>query len=457
MPETPDPRGLTRRELRERELAEQARRTLPSAAARDVHDAAAHEATGLDAAGHDAAAHDAHGAAQRDAAASAPRGTRAAPGLDDLFAPDHVDARPAKRRGSKLGCLISLVIVLALVGGVVAGGAYVWSTYGERISAFLGWDGPHDYEEGEATGEALVTISDGDTGETISQSLYDAGVTLEPDSFYRYLIETGDDGTFFPGVFQLQQRMTSEAALAALGDDANRLENTVLITEGSFAADALVSIAEVTDIPLEELQAAAADYSRFGVPAEAPSIEGYLFPATYTFEPEATADDVIRTLVDEMFERLDALGVAEGDRFEILTMAALVQRESGGEDDMARIARVFSNRVEQGMLLQSDATVAYGADSTHTVWTTDEQRADASNPYNTYVHEGLPVGPIGLPGEAAIEAAISPAEGSWLYFVPINLATGETVFSDTLAEHEAAVAQLQEWCRASEENAVYCE
>jgi UPF0755 protein len=91
------------------------------------------------------------------------------------------------------------------------------------------------------------------------------------------------------------------------------------------------------------------------------------------------------------------------------------------------------------------------------VWTTDAERADASNLYNTYVHEGLPVGPIGAPGDVALQAAITPTDGQWYFFVPVNLKTGETVFSVTAAEHGRAVGQLQAWCRASEENAAYCE
>ncbi|MFT4230984.1 MAG: endolytic transglycosylase MltG, partial [Microbacterium sp.] len=105
---------------------------------------------------------------------------------------------------------------------------------------------------------------------------------------------------------------------------------------------------------------------------------------------------------------------------------------------------------------QSDATVAYGAGLEGTVWTTEEQRADADNIYNTYVHEGLPPGPISLPGEDAISAAMNPADGSWLYFVAVNLKTGETVFSTTYEEHLAAVQEMQDWCAASEENAAYC-
>jgi UPF0755 protein len=116
---------------------------------------------------------------------------------------------------------------------------------------------------------------------------------------------------------------------------------------------------------------------------------------------------------------------------------------------------VFLNRIDEGMPFQSDATVAYGAGVTGTVWTTDEQRADESNIYNTYVHLGPPPGPISNPGEDAIAGARNPADGNWLYFVAVDLATGETIFSDTYEEHLRAVDQLQDWC-AKSENASYC-
>ena len=125
--------------------------------------------------------------------------------------------------------------------------------------------------------------------------------------------------------------------------------------------------------------------------------------------------------------------------------------------DFRIVKELPKKNIDTGMNLESDATVAYGTGNTHTVWTTDAERADASNPYNTYANPGLPIGPIGNPGDVAINAAVHPADGSWLFFVPVNLATGETVFSTTVEEHEAAVAQLQAWCAASEENAAYCE
>jgi UPF0755 protein len=108
------------------------------------------------------------------------------------------------------------------------------------------------------------------------------------------------------------------------------------------------------------------------------------------------------------------------------------------------------------MHLESDATVAYGTGNTHTVWTTDAERADATNKWNTYANAGLPYGPIGNPGDAAISGAVAPADGPWLFFVPINLKTGETVFSETADQHLAAVEQLRAWCNASAENASYC-
>jgi UPF0755 protein len=160
--------------------------------------------------------------------------------------------------------------------------------------------------------------------------------------------------------------------------------------------------------------------------------------------------------VNETFSRLDALGVPAPDRLHVLTLASVIQKESGPDTaDMNKIARVFLNRIDEGMPFQSDATVAYGAGVTGTVWTTDEQRADESNIYNTYVHLGPPPGPISNPGEDAISGARNPADGNWLYFVAVNLATGETIFSDTYEEHLRAVDQLQDWC-AKSENASYC-
>ena len=194
-----------------------------------------------------------------------------------------------------------------------------------------------------------------------------------------------------------------------------------------------------------ELQAAAADYHALGVPAGAPSLEGWLFPATYQFQPGTTPTAMLKAMVQRMFQALDAHGVQPQDREHVLTLAGLVQKEGNGSDD-AKVARVFLNRIAKGMPLQSDATVSYGAGGTTVVPTPKEYAS--RNPYNTYLRKGLPAGPISNPGDTAITAALHPTPGPWLYFVTVNLATGETVFSTTEAEHEKAAARFHAWLKA---------
>lgn len=350
-----------------------------------------------------------------------------------------------------------LLGVFSLLLGIGAAGAwYVWSTYEAQVRELMGWELPNDFEGSGNGTEILIVVRPGDIGEDVARTLQLEGVTMSFTAFYDLLL-ADPSIVLFPGTYPLQGEMSAQAALDVLRDSANRITASVTIPEGTTITDALGLLALGTELPLEDFEAAAVDPTVFGIPAEAPSLEGYLFPATYEFEPGLSAEQVIQQLVDEMFARLDARGVAIEDRHRVLTLAGLVQREAGpNAEDFGKIARVFVNRLEAGWRLESDATVAYGTGNFSTVWTTDAERADASNPYNTYANDGLPVGPIGLPGEVAIDAAITPTPGSWFFFVPINLKTGETVFSETVAQHEAAAAQLRQWCRASEENAAYC-
>jgi UPF0755 protein len=154
-------------------------------------------------------------------------------------------------------------------------------------------------------------------------------------------------------------------------------------------------------------------------------------------------------MVDRTRESLTAAGVPAGDEQRVLTIASIIQRE-GRTDDFAKVSRVIQNRLDDGMMLQMDSTSQYGYGELHAgVVSTSTEAQNDDNPWNTYVHTGLPIGPIANPNDAAIEAAIHPADGPWLYFVTINLQTGETVFSTTYAEHQAAIDTWQEWCRAN--------
>lgn len=357
-----------------------------------------------------------------------------------------------KKRHRWLGATIVIIVILGLFGG---GGAYVWFTFQPQVAKLFGANESSDYS-GDGTGSVTISIVEGEIGSDVASTLHRDGVVKTADAFYDLLLNTKPDPVFQPGVYELKKKMSAKAALAALQDPSNKLERTVGIPEGTTQSSVLASVAKVTSIPLAELQAAAATPTSYGVPPEAKTLEGFLFPATYTFDPGVSAHDVIKTMVDRSFTALDDAGVAPADRWKVVVLASIVQKEAGPkEGDAGKVARVFQNRLDQGMLLQSDATVAYGA-GVQRVFTTDAERADPANLYNTYVHQGLPVGPISNPGDVAIKAALSPTPGPWLFFVAVNLETGETVFSTTAAEHDAAVEQLQKWCNASAANDEYC-
>ncbi|CAN5583724.1 endolytic transglycosylase MltG [soil metagenome] len=358
-----------------------------------------------------------------------------------------------RRRRSVIGALIAVTTVFALVA---AGGAFAWINYEDKVREILGWEIPNDYTTTGNGVAAVVVIQAGDIGGDVAQELLAAKVTMTFDAVYNYLLANPDIG-FQPGNYTLQQKMSAASAVAALQDPKNKILNSVTIPEGTAAVDIYALLASALELPVEDFIEAAKDYKSYGVPKDAKSIEGFLFPATYPFDPGTTAAQALQTLVSESLKRLDAAGVAPEDRVKTVILASIIQREAGQNvDDMAKIGRVFLNRIDQGMHLESDATVAYGTGNTHTVWTTDAERADATNKWNTYANAGLPFGPIGNPGDAAINGAIHPADGKWLFFVPVNLKTGKTVFSETADQHFAAVEQLKAWCRASAENASYC-
>lgn len=360
----------------------------------------------------------------------------------------HLRQKPPRRRRRWLAWLISVVVILGLVGGAAG---YGWLNFEPQIRKVLGWELPPPDYVGQGSGKATIVIATGDSGVEVTNSLLDAGVIKDFDTFYTLLISHKPDVEFFPGYYVLAKKMSSAAALAALQDPANRVEHTALIPEGKSIDQVFDILSTATDIPVADYVAAAKDPTSYGVSPDAPGLEGYLFPATYRFDPGVDAKGVLTTLVDRTFASLDKAGVAPADRLKVLTLASIIQREAGrNPDDFYKVSRVFTNRLNDGWHLESDATVSYGSGRTHTVWTTPEERADASNKYNTYANPGLPIGPIGAVGDLAIDAALHPVDGPWFYFVPVNLDTGETVFSETLAQHNAAVNQLHAWCAATQ-------
>jgi UPF0755 protein len=358
---------------------------------------------------------------------------------------DDPSGRPPKKR-RRLTWLWVLIAIVAVLG---SGATAVYFAFQPQIKHVLGQDAPTDYT-GQGTGKVVITIANGQIGSDVAATLSKAGVTASTDAFYKLLLKQKSPVNFQPGSYSLKSHMSAQAALTALKDPKNKVFTRVSLPEGITVKGIIAKLGALSDstgVSTAQLEAAAADYTTYGLPTEAPSLEGYLFPATYSLDPGLTAHQIFQMMVNEMFKRLDADGVAVADRHRILTLAALTQKEGGSTADFLKVARVWDNRIARGMNLQSDATVAYGAGST-SIETTPAQRADKSNRYNTYANPGLPIGPISNPGDAAIKATLNPAEGTWLYFVVVNCSTGETAFSDTLAQQNAANAQLGAWLKA---------
>ena len=332
--------------------------------------------------------------------------------------------------------LIAVLAIGAIILGAVA--------FANRSAIRSGFDQliGNDYQ-GEGYSSVLVDIQPGDNGETIANALVEMGVVKNFRTIYKLILDA--DPKFYPGTYKLRLHMSAQAALQALLDPNGSVTNRILIKEGLRANVILDKLAAETGIPRSEFSAAAKQRAAIGLPTDAVSIEGYLFPATYTFSPKATAVDILKTMIGRMQQELDKFGVSAKDRHRVLTLASIVQKEARQEPDFYKVSRVFLNRIKIGMHLQSDATVSYGVDG-NTVSTSAEDRAN-NNGFNTYLHAGLPVGPISSPGAVAIDAALHPAAGSWLFFCAVNLETGETVFSTTLAEHEKAVAQWRAWMK----------
>jgi UPF0755 protein len=177
---------------------------------------------------------------------------------------------------------------------------------------------------------------------------------------------------------------------------------------------------------------------------QAASVEGYLFPETYHFARGTKAKEVIRTMVDGV-QRLWTVDWQEQAKrlnlslHEVLTLASVIEKETGVQEERELIAAVFHNRLRRKIPLQSDPTVIYGL----TAFDGNLRKRDLSDssPYNTYRVQGLPPGPIASPGAHSIRAALFPSRASYLYFVSRN--DGTHYFSSSLAEHNRAVERFQ--------------
>lgn len=341
--------------------------------------------------------------------------------------------------------IVALLVVLVLVFAAIK----VFDKVHSMVS------GPADYT-GQGTGSVVIEVVSGANGQVIANAVAKAGVVKSAEAFYQLSLSDPRAQSIQPGFYKLRKQMSAKAALDSLSDKTSRVEGKVVIPEGARVGEIVTAIAKGSDIKQADLIAALKKPQTLGLPAAAKdNPEGYFFPATYTVEPGTTALELLKSMVAktlavetdlDISTRAEALGL---NVEEVLTVASLLEYEAKKDADYPKVARVLYNRLKADMPLQLDSTVSYVSKRKGDVFTTDAERNNQSA-YNTYQHAGLPPGPIGSPGQKTIEAALNPASGTWLYFVAINLNTGETVFSNTFAEHQQAVKKLNAFCKTSD-------
>lgn len=351
------------------------------------------------------------------------------------------DRKRKRRRRNVLATVIVLVII--------AGGAYAVMQYGMPFIEDLTASDEPEVEDYPGPGHTPtdVEIPAGATGGDMATVLFDAGIVASRAAFIEAFAANADAPSIQPGTYRLLLQMKASAAVVALLNVENRVQNRVTIPEGRNVVQILEILSSKTAIPIEEFQAAMADTAATGLPAEAGgNYEGWVFPDTYSFEPDTTPTEMIAEMVAEMTAVLDAKGVPVEDRLRVLTIASLVEREAGADPDRPMMARAILNRLDKGMPLQIDASVAYGLNKPGTELTLEDTSPNATdNPYNTYAHPGLPPTPIAAPGAASIDAVLAPADGPWVFWTTINLDTKETRFAETYAEHLENVELLRQW------------
>lgn len=362
------------------------------------------------------------------------------PDIDRLRSADLLRDAARRRRRRRIIPLLAVVVIVALVitGAVI-------------VRRALDGFGAADYR-GDGTGRVVVKIQAGDTSGDIATILRAQDVVASTAAFTAAARRSGRSGDFQPGWFTMHHQMSGAAAVALLLSGKTRLSTTVTTTEGMISVQIYARLAQKLKIPQASFLAAARDLPNLGLPDGYPakSVEGFLFPQTYQYDPDVTAAEALQDMTSQyqlVARKLDFAADAAKLKltpYQALTVASMVEAEARFPADRARVARVVYNRLARKMPLQFDSTSAYGA----RLLGQDPLNIDYTKaaPYNTRLKTGLPPTPIGNPGQAAMAAAIHPAAGNWLYFVSSDKA-GHLFFTNDVKKFDAAstTCRVRKW------------
>jgi len=371
--------------------------------------------------------------------------------------PDTYASEGGRRKKSRSvpGCLAVIVALAVLVGGF-----YFAVTKGVELVRDQFAD-PADFA-GPGRGKVNFQVESGDSIAEMGRGLKEVGVVASVQAFINAANAEPDSSTIQVGFYEFKKEMAAADAIDVLIDPENILRDSVTIPEGLRVVDIVDVLAKNTDFSRAQYEKVLDNPQRLGLPDYAEgNPEGYLFPSTYDFGPDATPRSILVAMVDR-WEQAAAESDLEGRAaelgytpHELMTVASLIEAEAARQQDRGKVARVIYNRLtgdETNGLLQIDATVNYAADQElGAVPTTEDLEIDS--PYNTYLRPGLPPGPIEAPGDAAIAAAGNPTDGDWYYYVTVNLQTGETKFAETYDEFLTYKDELRDYCATESEGA----
>lgn len=360
-----------------------------------------------------------------------------------------VTGRSARRKARRKKRTIAAVVILVVIG-LITGASVIAAKELGGISGII--SGGEDYE-GKGTGEVIIEIPEGASGKTIGGILEKEGVIADADVFADIFKKNSLAQGVQAGRFRMHKRMSSREALAMLLDPTSKADIKVTIPPGFTVKQIKTRLEETAGFNADQVAEAFADPAEYGIPGQSEeSFEGWLAPDTYTVSTKQSIKDLVKTMVDTQIKRLDEAGVAPEQRAGVLIKASILEKEVNLDKYYAQVARVIENRLQDNPdthgFLQMDSTVVYGLGRSGGIPSSQDLKQDT--PYNTYKHKGLPPTAIGTVGLKALQAAVKPADGKWLYFTTVNLDSGETKFALTLEEQKKNVEELKQWCQENQ-------
>lgn len=287
-------------------------------------------------------------------------------------------------------------------------------------------DSAPDFAPGGPGPEVTIEIMPGETGSQIAEKLFQAQVVKSALSFFRVAVADERSARIAPGEHRVETKIPARTALQQLLD-AERIPNLIVVRDGERVNEIIESIESFGISKSEILKAISRE--KAPSPFNTRKLEGFLYPAHYSFNKGVQAEEIISTMLQAFSSATKDVSwqYKNFSAFELLTIASLVQTE-GTPEDFGRVARVIYNRLEQGMPLQFDSTVHYALNRRGEIRVSIND-TKVSSRYNTFIYRGLPPGPIGSPNLKAITATLQPSIGDWLYFVTVK--PGDTRFTSS--------------------------